>query len=164
MADFLKMDPDSPEAYRNQALTMLDHQKTMVLAVNIDNAPWVAPVYFIYIQPGIYFFSSPRSMHIQALRECRQTAGAIYAESDRWQHIHGLQMTGRVEEILSLPEKLRITTRYLIKFPFARELMSAELDRIGKLSQKVSLYVFRPTETHCTDNRLGFGRRVRIEL
>ena len=136
----------------------------MVLAVNFRNTPWVAPVYYVYAQPGLYFFSSPRSIHVQALQACGQTAGAIYADSDRWQDIRGLQMKGHVSEVKPRLEKLSIARRYLAKFPFARDLISAKWDNTADVSQKVNLYVFRPTEIHCTDNQLGFGRRMQITI
>jgi uncharacterized protein YhbP (UPF0306 family) len=156
--------PEAHDAYRDQALALLNRQKTMVVGVHANGAPWVAPVYFIFIQPGIYFFSSPRSIHIQAAHGRRPIAGAIFAESDQWLQIQGIQMTGHVEKIQSPLEKLRITTRYLDKFPFARELMAAEIEKIPGLVQRVGLYVFRPAQIHCTDNRQGFGRRVQVKL
>ncbi len=152
------------EAYRNQALDLLERQKTLVLAVSADNRPWVAPVYYVYEPPGIYFFSSPRSKHIQILADCPLTAGAIYADSERWQDIHGLQMIGQVEEVQGKLERLNITARYLAKFPLARDMLAPGTDRIKDLSPKVGLYVFWPTEIHCTNNSLGFGRRVQIRL
>ena len=152
------------DAYRNRAMTLLEGQKTMVLAVNMGNAPWVAPVYYVYVRPGIYFFSSPRSFHIQALQTCGQSAGAIYADSDQWQDIGGLQMSGTVEEIRAPVKKLNITSHYLAKFPFARRMLSVEMKKIPSLSRKVGLYVFRPLQVYCLDNHLGFGRRVPIAL
>jgi uncharacterized protein YhbP (UPF0306 family) len=150
--------------YRNQALDLLERQKTLVLAVSAGNRPWLAPVYYVYESPGIYFFSRPRSKHIQALRDCPLTAGAIYADSHRWQDIHGLQMIGQVEEVQGKLERLNITTRYLVKFPLARDMLASGTDRIRDLSPKVGLYVFWPTEIHCTNNSLEFGRRVQIKL
>ncbi len=159
-----QIDGTDLETYRNQALDLLERQKTMVLAVSADNRPWVAPVYYVYESPGLYFFSSPRSKHIQALGDCLVAAGAVYADSDRWQDIHGLQMIGQVEEVQGKIERLNITARYLVKFPLARGMLPSGTDRIGDLSPKVGLYVFWPTEIHCTNNSLGFGRRVRIRL
>lgn len=152
------------ETYRNQALDLLERQKTMVLAVSTANRPWAAPVFYLYKSPGIYFFSSPRSKHIQALQNSLLAAGAIYADSQRWQDIHGLQMVGKVEEVQGKLERLNITTYYLVKFPMARDLLVSGKDRIRDLRPKVGLYVFSPSEIYCTNNSLGFGRRVQIQL
>jgi len=162
--NFSKTDAADLKSYRNQALALLERQKTMVLAVNGDIGPWVAPVYFVYRAPGIYFLSSPRSKHIQALCNCRQTAGAIYADSDRWQDIQGLQMIGHVDDVQGRREILNITARYMAKFPLALDLLSSGTAKVMELGSKVCLYVFRPTQIHCTNNTLGFGRRVQIQL
>jgi uncharacterized protein len=157
-------DPIGQEAYRNQALVLLKNEKTMVLAVHGCNGPWVAPVYYLFAQPGIYFFSSPRSKHIQALRDCSRVAGAIFVDGARWQDIQGLQMVGRVEQVQGKVQRLNITTRYLAKFPLARQMLMPGTDPKGGLDARVGLYVFWPLEVHCTNNRQGFGRRVPIEL
>ena len=156
--------PVDAKAYRDRALALLKNQKTMVLAVNMGSAPWAAPVYYVYVGAGIYFFSSPRSFHIQALEECAQCAGSIYADSNRWQDISGLQMTGNVEQIRASVDKLHITSKYLAKFPFARRLLSAEIGKSQSVAQKVCLYAFRPLQVHCLDNHMGFGRRVLVAL
>jgi len=152
------------KAYHNQALALLEHQKTMALAVNVDYTPWVAPVYYVFQSPGIYFFSSPNSKHIQALCNCCQTAGAIYADSDRWQDIQGLQMIGHVDQVQGRREKLDITARYVVKFPLTLELLASKTTKVMDLESKICLYVFWPTEIHCTNNTIGFGRRVLITL
>jgi uncharacterized protein len=157
-------DAVDPEAYRNQALVLLKNEKTMALAVHGGDGPWVAPVYYLFAQPGIYFFSSPRSKHIQALRDGSRAAGAIFVEGARWQDIQGLQMVGQVEEVRGKVRRLNITTRYLAKFPLARQMLMPGTDPKGKLDARVGLYVFWPLEVHCTNNRQGFGRRVPIEL
>ena len=164
MADLSDHEPGAHDTYRNQALALLSRQKTMVLGVNASGVPWVAPVYFVFVQPGIYFFSSPRSIHIQAACGQGSTAGAIFAESDKLMQIQGLQMSGQVEAVQNPLEKLRITTCYLDKFPLARELLAEEIEKIPALALRVGLYVFWPAQIHCTDNRQGFGRRVQIRL
>jgi uncharacterized protein YhbP (UPF0306 family) len=152
------------DTYRNQALILLKNEKTMALAVQGDDGPWVAPVFYLFASPGIYFFSSPRSKHIQALRHCSRAAGAIFVDGDQLQDIQGLQMTGRVEQVQGKVRRLKIATRFLSKFPLARQLLMPGTDASAGLEARVELYVFWPSEIHCTDNRQGFGRRVSVEL
>lgn len=156
--------PADLAAYRNRALVLLKNAKTMVLAVDGGDGPWAAPVYYVFASPGLYFFSSPRSKHAQALRHCSRAAGAIFAESDQWQNIQGLQMIGQVEPVQGTARRLDITTRYLAKFPQAGQMLMPGRNPPGRLEARVNLYVFWPAEVHCTDNRQGFGRRVPIEL
>lgn len=157
-------DPVDSVAYRNQALRLLKNAKTMVLAVQGDDSPWAAPVYYLFAPPGIYFFSSPRSKHIRALSNCSRTAGAIFVESDQWQDIQGLQMTGHVEQVQGTARRLSITTRFMAKFPVARQMLATGSTPLAGLDARVGLYVFWPSEVYCTSNRSGFGRRVPVEL
>ena len=156
--------PLDPEAYRNRAMALLKNTKTMVLAVDGGDGPWAAPVYYLFASPGIYFFSSPRSKHAQALRRCSRAAGAIFADSDQLKNIRGLQMVGDVEQVQGAARRLNITTRYLAKFPQAGQMLRPGRNPLSELDARVDLYVFWPVEVHCTDNRQGFGRRVAIEL
>jgi uncharacterized protein YhbP (UPF0306 family) len=156
--------PVDRDTYRNRALVLLKNAKTMVLAVDGGDGPWAAPVYFLFASPGIYFFSSPRSKHAQALQRCSRAAGAIFADSDQWQDIHGLQMIGKVEQVQGTARRLSIATRYLVKFPQAGQVLAPGRSPLAELDTRVSLYVFWPYEIHCTDNRQGFGRRVSIQL
>ena len=158
------INPVDVDAYRSRALALLKCAKTMVIAVDGGDGPWAAPVYYLYASPGIYFFSSPRSKHVQALRSCHRAAGAIFAESDQLQNIQGLQMVGEVEQVQSAVRRLNITTRYLAKFPQAGQMLTPGRNPLSRLDARVGLYVFWPSEVHCTDNRQGFGRRVAIEL
>lgn len=159
-----KDDIAETSAYQRQALELLESQRTMVLAVNEDNQPWVAPVYFVFQSPGLFFFSSPRSKHIQAVVDSRRAAAAIYADCDHWQDIKGLQMVGNVREVDNRIKTVKITASYLVKFPMAFQLLAAGKDRTPNLKSRVRLYGFWPIEIHCTDNTLGFGRRVKIQL
>jgi uncharacterized protein YhbP (UPF0306 family) len=145
-------------------MALLKSARTMVLAVLAGDGPWTAPVYYLFASPGIYFFSSPRSKHAQALRHCNRAAGTIFADSDRWLEIQGLQMIGKVEQVRGNAQRLSITARYLTKFPLAGQILMPGSTSGGGLDARVELYVFWPSEVHCTDNRLGFGRRVPIEL
>jgi uncharacterized protein YhbP (UPF0306 family) len=157
-------DPIDVDAYRSQVLILLKNEKTMVLAVHSSDGPWIAPVYFLYAPPGVYFYSSPRSKHIQALDNCSRAAGAIYADGNQWQDIRGLQMIGTAEQVQSKLQRLNITTQYLAKFPLAGKMLSAGAAQNQSLEARVGLYVFWPLEIHCTFNRQGFGRRVPIGL
>ncbi len=157
-------DATDVKAYRNRALVLLHRQKTMALGVNADDMPWIAPVYYVYQSPGIYFFSRPNSKHIQALGNCRQASGAIYADSDRWQDIQGLQMIGHVDHVQGARKRTNITARYLVKFPLALDLLASKTAKVLDFESKVCLYVFWPSDIYCTDNKLGFGRRMQIQL
>jgi uncharacterized protein YhbP (UPF0306 family) len=141
--------------------------RTMVLATCAEQAPWAAPVYYVYHAPGFYFFSSPRARHIQQGLSDRLAAAAIFADSTQWEDIQGIQMAGGLQEVSRLSEQAGAVGRFLWKFPFARPFLQGGSQEAGgppKLGDKVRLYRFVPHEIYLTNNRVGFGQRSPVTL
>ena len=136
----------------------------MVLATNMDNQPWAAPVYYLYFSRNFYFFSSPRSLHSQHIRSCDIAAATIHADGDRLEQLEGIQMSGRVRQIDKPFEKLSVTARYLIKFPVARPLLSGMKTAAPDLRTKVNLYAFIPDRLYYMNHQMGFGSRTAVDL
>lgn len=139
----------------------------MVLATEENNVPWTAPVYYVYLRPNFYFFSSPKARHIRQAAPDKMAAASIFIDSDRWQEIQGLQMNGSVSEVKKRSERMRAAARFLVKFPFARPFLhpdEAEPKATPSVAEKVRLYAFIPTEIHYVNNRLGFGKRFPVSL
>jgi uncharacterized protein YhbP (UPF0306 family) len=158
-----------PEATdrRAQVQDLIGQSRTMVLSTCAAQAPWAAPVYYVYQAPGFCFFSSPKARHIQQGLNNLSTAAAIFADSDRWEEIQGIQMAGVIEEVTRLSEQAVAVGRFLLKFPFARPFLQSGPQEVGgppRLGDKVRLYRFVPHEIHYTNNQLGFGQRVPVTL
>ncbi len=145
------------------ALTLIKNQKTMVLATCQQTRPWSAPVYYVYVPPGFFFFSSRRSRHIRQAQPHQRIAAAIFCDDEQWQNIQGVQMTGHVQQIQASSDLMGITGRYLAKFPFARRFLSDGGKKILDMRDNVRLYGFYPLEIHYVNNRMEFGRRVLLE-
>ncbi|MFZ1986918.1 MAG: pyridoxamine 5'-phosphate oxidase family protein [Desulfatitalea sp.] len=159
--------PGADEATGQQALALIDVQRTMVLSTRAADDPWAAPVYYVYSAPGFYFFSSPRARHIEQGLSGHRAAAAIFIDSDRWEDIQGVQMAGVIKEVTQLAEQLKISARFLWKFPFARPFLQDGPPEAGgspRVGGKVRLYQFLPYEVFYTNNRLGFGRRIPLTL
>ena len=155
------------EEVRTQAFTLIKTQRTMVLATQENNVPWTAPVYYVYAKPKFYFFSSPKARHIRQAGPKRMVAASIFIDSDQWQEIQGLQMCGALLEVKKSTERLKAVARFLIKFPFAKPFLQPETGKqIGapRVGEKVRLYAFIPREAHIVNNRIGFGKRLSIQL
>ncbi|MBI5063075.1 MAG: pyridoxamine 5'-phosphate oxidase family protein [Desulfatitalea sp.] len=153
--------------HRAQVQALIAERRTMVLSTCGADAPWAAPVYYVYRAPGFYFFSSPRSRHIQQGLSNRLTAAAIFADSAQWEDIQGIQMAGVLQEVTRLFEQAGVVGRFLWKFPFARPFLQSGSQEAGnppKLVDKVRLYRFVPHEIHFTNNRSGFGQRIAVTL
>lgn len=148
---------------RLKALALIHRQRTMVLATRMDQASWAAPVYYVHVAPGFYFFSAPHCVHIIQALNAPPSAAAIYADGDRLEQIEGVQMTGHIAQVKKRLEQINITTRFLSKLPLAKALLSDARSTID-VSQKTNLYRFTPEKIFYMDNRAGFGRRLEIEL
>lgn len=153
--------------WRDQAIDLIKRRRTLVLATGGQGSPWAAAVYYVYVAPGFYFFSSPKAHHVQHIGKTCTAAATVYADSDQWENIQGIQMAGRIEEIAKRIEQINITARYLAKFPFAAKFLSGRQGtrtREMSVEDKVRLYAFMPDSVYYMNNRFGFGRREAIVL
>ena len=159
-----EQDRDAAAQMHHSALALIRRQRTMVLATSKEGRPWSAPVYYIYFAPGFYFFSSPRSLHVEQMLDSDLTAASIHADGERLDELEGIQMSGRIEHIAKSLLKLSVTSRYLIKFPLARPLLSGMRTSVKDLRSRVELYTFIPDTIYYMNHQMGFGRRTAIEL
>ncbi len=81
---------------RREALELLRGQSTLALATcDPDGAPRVAPLFYLADEEfRMYWFSSLRSAHSRNLKRDPRTAVTVYAATDRWQEIRGVEMRG----------------------------------------------------------------------
>lgn len=152
------------EEYRKRALKLIENQKTLVLATSAGDKVWAAPVYYVYIAPSFYFFSSPRSRHILNALENPCTAATVFSDSSEWKLIEGLQMNGEISTVKQPVTQIKVSARYLKKFPFAKSLMAEKAKGGLDLGTKVRLYAFAPQQIYLTSNLMGFGQRLAIDL
>ena len=138
--------PDESQL-RDYALDLIDKQYTMTLSTALHDTPWAAPVYYVNLDLRFYFFSDPRSRHIQESQAANQAAAAIFHQSNTWREIRGVQMSGRITSLWPGLESLRALRAYLKKFPFTEEFFDSrdQLDLEGFAKRfKVRFYCFRP--------------------
>jgi len=149
------------------AMDLVGRESTMALATAVGNAAWAAPVYFVFHGSAFYFFSDPKSRHIEEARESGQASATVYPHADTWREIRGIQMSGRIENISPGLEAVRSIRAYLQKFPFTREFFnpgdSPDLESFGKRFN-VRFYAFRPQVVYYLDNRIQFGFRKEVRL
>ncbi len=156
---------------RAEALKLIRTCRSMVLATSHENVPWAAPVYFVYNEPGFYFFSSPSARHIVQSMD-NEVSVAIFSDSARWEQIQGLQMLGRVEIVKNKAKLIKIGARFVLKFPFAEPFLASGRRKADsnsgnlppEIGDRVRLYGFYPTQIFYVNNRFGFGKRVPVLL
>ncbi len=134
--------------------------------VGARGEPHAAAVYFVAVHPAgapisraeqpaeqpawrLYFFSEAHSQHAQDATRNPAAAATVYAESQDWQDIRGLQMRGKVSPVAPGPEWQRAWKVYCEKFPFARQFEA--------VVARNTLYAFSPAWVRLVDNRQGFG-------
>jgi uncharacterized protein len=144
----------SAEAVRD----LLDGRSTLTLACRDDEGPWAADVYFVRVGRDLLYFSAPRSRHAAALALDPRAAGTVHADSTGWRDIRGVQIEGRVDPVVGVAEKARITAAYLAKFPLAMEVFG----RKG-VGEKVALYRLTPSRVLFVSNAKEFGDRMEVE-
>lgn len=146
-----------------ETLALVRDQRTLVLATCRANAPWAAPVYFLFHWGEFYFFSSPRALHIEQSLSQGKCAAAIFSDGDQWEQIRGLQMTGHVEQIQAKTRRIAVTARFLLKFPFAKAFLQGGDPSVPELTDRVNLYRFIPESAFVVNNRQSFGRRLAVD-
>lgn len=157
----------SQEELKILAQDLIHEQSTMAIATAKDNMAWTAPVYYVLKNPSFYFFSDPKSRHIQESQYSNQASASIYPFVSTWREIKGIQMSGHIEPLLAGLEAIQVIRAYLKKFPFTKDFFepgqSVNLKTFRKRF-KVRLYRFSPDLVYYLDNRVRFGFRAEIKL
>lgn len=159
--------PPGDEELRTLTLGLVEKQNTMTLCTCTNDVPWAAPVYYVNRGFLLYFFSDPKSRHILESQAAGRAAAAVFSESNSWQDIRGLQMSGEIKRLGPSMESLRAFRAYLKKFSFTHEFFDSEesldLQSISRRFQ-VRFYCFKPDLLLYLDNRIRFSFRSKISL
>jgi len=152
---------------KSMAEELIRKQSTLTLATAKGNRAWAAPVYYVFFKSAFYFFSDPKSRHIQEALEAGNASAAIYPSVFAWRDIRGMQMSGKIIKVSSGLEAIRAIRHYIRKFPFTKEFFgeseTMDLDSFGNHFH-VRLYKFTPNMAYYLDNRIHFGFRTEINL
>ena len=121
----------------------------MSLATSIKNELSVCSLFYAYDRKTKSFIvaSSDDTLHIKYILQKNNIAGNILLETKNVAEIKGLQFCG---ECITLEDK-ELETLYFQDFPYALE-MAPKLWQIKVKSFKL------------TDNTLGFGKKIVLEL
>lgn len=149
---------ESPEETLQAIDRLLKTQSTMVIST-CDTGGWPHATPLFYLAGAefeLYWFSSPSSLHSSNAARTPQASVAIYAATDQWQQIRGVQMRGTVHKVTQRAERRKISKEYRTRFNLGimfRAVMA-----------KSSLYVFRPCWVRYLDNARRFGFKFEIDL
>lgn len=127
----------------------IDQHHVMHLATSIDNTPYMAQAFYVYNPEDNQFIitSSMDTKHAEDITHNSKVAVGIALETKTVGKIQGLQIQAEVEiaegEALKKAKKL-----YLKEYPYA--LLHIE-----------KLWIIKPYFMKLTDNRLGFGKKLK---
>jgi len=134
----------------------------MTLATCGPAGPWAAAVFYVNDGHALFFLSSPATRHCRNLVHEARCAATIQDDTSDWSTIRGIQLEGRVDEIVG-DEAQRACQRYGDKFPVVARLTSAPAPIVEAMS-KVHWYRIVVERLHFIDNSRGFGHRESIDL
>ncbi|BDG59092.1 pyridoxamine 5'-phosphate oxidase family protein [Caldinitratiruptor microaerophilus] len=149
---------------RALALDLLARRRVLILSTADREGPWAAPVFFAADGFRLYFVSDPATRHGRAIGGGATVAGAVTADFERWQDIEGLQLEGFAAPVGSAEHEARARAVYLARFPFAAEFLSPGGPLYERAGRKVAWYALDVRRLWLTDNRLGFGTRLCLEV
>ena len=137
----------------------------MTLGTTDIKSVWTAPVYYIYLNSGFYFFSKATSRHILHTEVSGKAAASIHNNPQGWADIQGVQMEGVVSRAGCGKKSRQAFSAYVKRFPFVHEIMGGSFS--GSLEGfteqfKVRWYIFVPEKMVYLDNSVGFGFRRQI--
>ena len=120
------------------------------LATCCDGQPWCASVFYALLEEEamLVFASDASTRHITEGLLNQKVAGAIATETEIVGLIRGVQFSGILVEPSSPELKKRALRAYLRRFPYA-------------VLNNSPVWVVDLYEIKFTDNRLGFGKKLR---
>jgi uncharacterized protein YhbP (UPF0306 family) len=141
---------------RRDVFELVAAQSTLSLATcDRDGTPRVAPLfYFADEELRCYWFSSGRSAHSKNVKREPRAAVTIYAATDRWQEIRGVQMRGTVRAVADRTLRREVAARYVKRFRLGKTFAAAMAGS--------RLYGFEPSWIRYLDNTRGFGYRCTV--
>ena len=131
-------------------IKFLKKHHVCTLATSCEGQPWCASVFYVFLEEetALVFTSDPATRHMTEVRCNQKVAGAIAVETEVIGLIRGVQFSGVV---LAPPDpeiEKQVRKVYLKRFPYA-------------ILNTSPLWILELHEVKYTDNRLGFGTKIR---
>jgi uncharacterized protein YhbP (UPF0306 family) len=138
--------------------TLLVAQSTLLLAtVDGNGDPRATPLFYLAGEgPRLYWFSSSASLHSRNAMRAGKASAAVFAETDAWRKIRGVQMRGSVTQVRETELRQTVAAQYVERF---------HLSAAPRLAlRRATLYCLRPTWIRYLDNARRLGFRFEMEL
>ncbi len=138
------------------------HTMTVATAAPAGNGPHAAHVFYAMDNDlRLIFLSQKTSLHGQHIGEAAPVAVTVSEDYDQWRDIQGVQLWGMARRLTRTAEA-RALAHYLLRFPFARDLLG-DPELTARL-RDLGVYRFEPERAAFTDNTSGVFGRETLEL
>ncbi len=130
-------------------INFIKKHHVLTLATSVNDIPYCANCFYAYSKKdNVFIFTSDNdTKHINDVRKNSNVAASIVLETNIVGKIRGLQINGIMYEPEG--ELLKsVNRKYMLKYPFAKLM-------------KTKLWVLKPDFIKLTDNRLGFGTKLK---
>ncbi len=152
---------------QDKIIRLINNTRVMTLAVSDNGIPWSSPVYFVCHDNRFYFFSNENSRHIGCAKDQKIISASIFHDSDRMDHIFGLQMSGSLEKISNPVLYLTLVRQYVTKFSFLKQIFGPRIienKRFFLEKFNSYLYCFHPDQVFLSDNSKRTDKRAKIDF
>lgn len=150
----------------NELLRFLDTHTAMSLATEDDGRPWASILFYARDGARLYFYTWPEKRLVANFRRNPRVAATVVEEGDSIATARGVQIAGTVAEVTSALEKTKARALLIAKLAQhgGRTLLGGDVQKaMGRLSD-AKLYRMEIERAWLTDNSLGLGHRIEIEM
>lgn len=144
------MNPNTIEGkLPDRIIRFLGEHHLLTMAASDVSDIWCSHAFYVFLEEEAAFLitSEDHTRHIKLAQKSNVVAGGVALETDKIGEIRGLQFKAQMEicdDSLLGPYKMK----YLKRFPYA-------------ILKGGDLWKLSITEAKLTDNRLGFGKKIK---
>jgi uncharacterized protein YhbP (UPF0306 family) len=130
-------------------IRFLKKHHVFTLATSFYGQPWCSSMFYVFMEEeaSLVFTSDPTTRHITESMLNQKVAGAVALETKIIGLIRGIQFSGVIVQP-DQEQKKKALRAYLKRFPYA-------------ILNNSPLWIVQLDEVKFTDNRLGFGKKLR---
>ncbi len=153
-------------------IKFLKKHHVLTLATSRDNIPWASHCFYAFMEDekALVFTTDNDTRHGQEMQDNQVVSGGIVLETKVVGMIRGVQLTGTVSKTQDGRRKTQDNTQHATRntsLPLRRQGQQARRAYLSRfpyaILMKTNLWVLDIESIKFTDNRLGFGKKLRWE-
>ncbi len=134
---------------------LVNSSRVAILSFEMEGNLWSVPLYFVFFNNSLFFFSSKNSLHVNCVGE--KVAVSIFEDSINLKEIKGFQGRGKLFKVKDLTLKGKVSRLYFKKYPESKNIFLKE-----NVLGKISIYMVKFERAILTLNDPHFFRKEDI--